>query len=51
MQEILIQETKKFNEKVTTNLDKITDCGQLLYPQQDIKKFYESLSEAQEQVA
>ena len=46
----MIKETKKFNETITQSLDKITESGQLLYPSTDIKKFYESLSEAQAQV-
>lgn len=47
VEEVLIKETKRFNETVTANLEKITECGQHLFPQQDIKKFYETLSEAQ----
>jgi len=47
VEEILINETKKFNEAVSKNLEKIIEVGQMLYPHQDIKKFYESLSEAQ----
>lgn len=47
VQEILIKETKRFNDNVTKNLEKIIDAGQVLYPHSDIKKFYENLSEAQ----
>lgn len=32
IEEVLINETKKFNETITKNLEKITECGQLLYP-------------------
>lgn len=46
VQGLLMQETKKFNEKITQSLEKITDCNQLLQPNSDIKKFYESLSDA-----
>jgi hypothetical protein len=46
VQEALIKETKKFNENVTKNLEKIIESGQVLYPHADIKKFYESLSDA-----
>lgn len=45
-----MRETRKFNDTVSKNLEKLTDNSQLLHPQQDIKKFYESLSEAQNQV-
>ena len=47
VQEVLMRETRKFNDTVSQNLEKLTDNSQLLHPQQDIKKFYESLSEAQ----
>jgi hypothetical protein len=48
---VLVRETRKFNETVSKNLEKLTDNSQLLHPRQDIKKFYESLSEAQNQVS
>jgi hypothetical protein len=51
VQETLVRETRKFNDTVSKNLEKLTDNSQLLHPRQDIKKFYESLSEAQNQVA
>jgi len=47
----MVRETRKFNDTVSKNLEKLTDNSQLLHPRQDIKKFYESLSEAQNQVA
>jgi hypothetical protein len=50
VQEVLVRETRKFNETVTENLEKLADNSQMMHPQQDIKKFYEQLSEAQNQV-
>lgn len=41
VQEVLVRETRKFNETVSENLEKLTENTQLMYPQQDIKKFYE----------
>ena len=32
VEEILIKETKKFNEAVSKNLEKIIDAGQIIYP-------------------
>lgn len=46
VEEICINETKRFNDTVSKNLEKIIEVGQMLFPHQDIKKFYESLSEA-----
>lgn len=51
VEEVLIKETKRFNETVSENLQKIIESGHLLQHKQDIKKFYETLSEAQLQVA
>ena len=41
VQEVLVRETRKFNETVTENLEKLADNSQMMHPQQDIKKFYE----------
>lgn len=41
VQEVLVRETRKFNETVTDNLEKLADNSQMMHPQQDIKKFYE----------
>jgi hypothetical protein len=32
VQEVLVRETRKFNETVTENLEKLTDNSQLMYP-------------------
>jgi predicted O-linked N-acetylglucosamine transferase (SPINDLY family) len=51
VEEVLIKETKRFNDTVSENLQKIIESGHLLQHKQDIKKFYETLSEAQLQVS
>lgn len=50
VEETIISETKKFNDSVSQNLEQIIKVGQNYFPHQDIKKFYETLSEAQTQV-
>jgi hypothetical protein len=32
VQEVLVRETRKFNETVTENLEQLTDNSQLMYP-------------------
>jgi predicted O-linked N-acetylglucosamine transferase (SPINDLY family) len=51
VEEVLIKETKRFNDTVSENLQKIIESGHLLQHKQDIKKFYETLSEAQLKVS
>ena len=46
VQEQLIKETKRFSKVVATSLEKITEKGKLFEPSEDLKKFYEHLSEA-----
>jgi hypothetical protein len=55
VQELLIKETAKFNKVVTNSLDKITENKQLFELKQrrqeeDLRLFYEQLSDAQLQV-
>jgi len=46
VQEQLIKETKRFNQLVSKSLQNITEQSQLFEPKQDLKKFYEQLSDA-----
>ena len=52
VQELLIKETKKFTESVTKNLDKILESGgSHLYSTANLKKYYDSLNDAQQQIS
>jgi len=46
VQELLIKETKRFNSIVSNSLEKITENSKMFEPKEDLKKFYEQLSEA-----
>lgn len=50
VQEQLVKETKRFNQIVSLSLEKITENSKMFDPKDDLKKFYEQLSEAQVQV-
>ena len=50
VQEQLIKETARFNKIVSNSLEKITKDKKLFEPREDLKKFYEHLSDAQMQV-
>ena len=45
-----MKETKRFNQIVSLSLEKITENSKMFDPKDDLKKFYEQLSEAQVQV-
>jgi hypothetical protein len=45
-----VKETKRFNQIVSLSLEKITENSKMFDPKDDLKKFYEQLSEAQVQV-
>ena len=47
VQEQLVKETKRFNQIVSMSLEKITENSKLFDPKDDLKKFYEQLSDAQ----
>jgi len=46
VQEQLIKETARFNKIVSQSLSKITADNKIFEPKEDLKKFYEQLSEA-----
>jgi ubiquinone biosynthesis protein UbiJ len=46
VQEQLVKETKRFNQIVSLSLEKITENSKMFDPKDDLKKFYEQLSEA-----
>lgn len=41
VQELLVKETKRFNQIVSISLEKITENSKMLDPKDDLKKFYE----------
>ena len=42
----MVKETKRFNQIVSLSLEKITENSKMFDPKDDLKKFYEQLSES-----